>query len=109
MHKQIESQQGDEVREAPADAAAQLQELQQQYGNECCPNLNAHGNKLVNKLLLTPCAGFGGDGVGAGRGSGQQSGGWWYGAGGGPGHCTGQAAEEGSFRVVLYLSLWSAV
>ena len=42
MHKEVEAQQCDEVRETPADAAAQLQELQQQDGNECCPNLNAH-------------------------------------------------------------------
>ncbi len=61
-------------------------------------------NKLADKLLLTLCAGVGGDGVGAGSGSGQHSGGWWYGAGGGPGHCTGQAAEEGSFRAVIPLA-----
>lgn len=43
MHKQKERQQVDTAQEVPADAAAQLQELQQQDGHECCPNLNARG------------------------------------------------------------------
>jgi hypothetical protein len=40
----------------------------------------------------------GGDGVGAGSGCGQPSGGWWHGVGGGLGHCS---RAGGGGRIVL--------
>ena len=42
MDKEIQAQQRNEVREAPLDAAAHLQILENEDGDQCCPNLDAH-------------------------------------------------------------------
>ena len=39
IRQQVESQHRGEVREAPLPRGLQLQELQQQHGDQCCPNL----------------------------------------------------------------------
>jgi hypothetical protein len=43
MHKEVQAQQSDQVGETPAQPAAHLQILQEEDGNQCCPNLDMHG------------------------------------------------------------------
>ena len=43
VDKEIEAKQRHQVREAPGQTAAQLQELQEQDGDQCAPNLDVDG------------------------------------------------------------------
>src|ERR1700733_1171674 len=42
VDEEIEAQEGDQVRQTPGQGAAHLQVLQEQDGDQCCPNLNVH-------------------------------------------------------------------
>src|ERR1700747_868123 len=39
VNKELLSQQGAQIGQRPAESGAELQILQQQHGDECCPNL----------------------------------------------------------------------
>lgn len=43
VSKEIPAQQCDQVGEGPTGLGAHLQILQQQHGDQCCPNLDMHG------------------------------------------------------------------
>ena len=42
VDKEVQAQERHQIREAPSQTAAHLEILQEQDGDECCPNLDVH-------------------------------------------------------------------
>ncbi len=46
MGKQIHSQQGNQIQKGPIDLRPKLEEVEDQHGKQCCPNLNLNGIRI---------------------------------------------------------------